>query len=228
MKFKSLLFLIYSLSTYPIQAENSNTDRKNKLEKRITLHGMIKPQKMSTLVSIGEGIVSKVIGQLGQKVGPNQNLLQVFEKESVRNYRNTIQGKIAKIHVTEGAAISPGMPLVTVVNDENLYMELSLSPQTANELKLGMRIFQEDRPSEIGKIVHIAPIVDPDNGSVKAITGRIPATDYRIGQVLAVQISLGEQDCDIVENIGNINEYTNGHEIKFLSKNKVCIDKKKK
>ena len=65
--------------------------------------------------------------------------LQIFERDTVRNYNNTLDGKVAKLHVTMGAAISPGMPLITVVNDEELYLEFGLSPAQAQILKAGCR-----------------------------------------------------------------------------------------
>jgi hypothetical protein len=220
MKFKILITLSFLISIC-----FANTDKQ--LEKRIVLHGVVKPQKMSTLVAIGEGIVSKVIGKLGKMVKPNDNLLQVFEKESVRNYRNTIDGKIAKIHVTEGAAISPGMPLVTVVNDQKLYMELSLSPQTANSIQQGYDIYLKNKNKKIANIVHIAPIVDPDNGSVKAISSQLDSSLYRIGQIISVEVSFGVQDCHEVVPLNEVNNFTQEYQINFIYNQKACLIKNK-
>ncbi|MEK6625516.1 MAG: HlyD family efflux transporter periplasmic adaptor subunit [Bdellovibrionota bacterium] len=198
------------------------------LERKVLIYGIVKPKKMSTLVAVGQGLVNQIFKQVGDEVKKGNELLQIFERDTVRNYNNTLDGKVAKLHVTMGAAISPGMPLITVVNDEELYLEFGLSPAQAQILKQGaalVLVSEAESPINLGILEKISPIVDPENGSVVALSSILQKKDFLIGQVLTVSVSLGLCDCDQVVALKEVNQYTTGWKLDFISDNQACLKK---
>ena len=100
-----LIFLIISLISSSVFAA--------KFFEKIPVYGVIKPAAITTLLAVNHGMVSKVPLLVGDSAKFGQVVLTVVEKETTRNYRTTLQGKVAKIHVTQGAVTTPGMPLIT-------------------------------------------------------------------------------------------------------------------
>ncbi|MBL6989734.1 MAG: HlyD family efflux transporter periplasmic adaptor subunit [Bacteriovoracaceae bacterium] len=198
------------------------------LTKRLPVYGVVKPKVVSTLVAIGNGILNNITREVGDNVRPGQLLLKVFERQTIRNYQSTIKGTIAKIHVTKGAAITHGMPLVTVVNPSKKYIEVSLSPEEARSVKPGMEISLEGQKSVWAKVKKISPIVDPDTGAVSMIISLAQdKVDFRIGEIISLYINVGSLFCDQVVTLDLISNYTDGYTAEFIAENKVCLLKKK-
>ncbi|MBI2519780.1 MAG: HlyD family efflux transporter periplasmic adaptor subunit [Bdellovibrio sp.] len=195
------------------------------LERTVLIYGIVKPKKMSTVVAIGQGLVNQIFNQIGDEVKKGSGLLQVFERDTVRNYSNTLDGRVAKVHVTLGAAISPGMPLVTVVNDGELYLEFGLSPSQAQLLKQGTTLRLPSHKEPLGILEKISPIVDPESGSVVALSSVLQTKDFLIGQVLTVSVSLGVADCDQVVALKEVNQFTTGWKVDFISDDRACLKK---
>ncbi|OFZ12980.1 MAG: hypothetical protein A2X86_09135 [Bdellovibrionales bacterium GWA2_49_15] len=197
----------------------------SQLERKVLIYGIVKPKKMSTVVAIGQGLVNQIFNQVGDQVKKGSELMQVFERDTVRNYNNTLDGKVAKVHVTLGAAISPGMPLITVVDDGQLYLEFGLSPSQAQQLKQGASLNLASGTESLGTLEKISPIVDPESGSVVALSSVLQKKDIIIGQVLTVSVSLGLSDCDQVVLLKDVNQYTSGWKVDFISDNQACLKK---
>ena len=197
------------------------------LRELIPSYGVIKPKFVSTQVSIGNGIVHKIRYNLGDKVRRGKILISILERETIRNYRNTLNGTVAKIHVTPGAAISAGMPLVTIVNSDKKYMEISFSPDESNKISKGLSVFSQDQKIKIGTINRLSPIVDPDTGTVISFVDLSSfGKPYRIGEVLPIFIEGKLKNCQKVINLKELGLYTNGHKVKFIAGDKVCLEEK--
>jgi multidrug efflux pump subunit AcrA (membrane-fusion protein) len=214
---RNFSLFIFLLSIIPVQGKQ--------LSRLLPVYGLVKPKKISTNVAIGSGLVHTMKVKLGQQVKPGRVLLEILEQENLRAYKNTINGTVAKIHVTEGAAISPGMPLVTVVDPDNKRIEISLSPQDANRVKMNSQVSIMDSTTTVGGISFISSIVDPDNGAVLAYIDH-PQINRRFGEVLSLQIHLGEEQCAEVVKLKDIGNFTGKYKVKFLTGTQACMIEK--
>jgi hypothetical protein len=195
------------------------------LVEKIRIYGVVKPKMISTSVALGTGLVHKLSSEIGNKIKPGDVLLQVLERETLRDYRSTISGFIAKVHVTSGAAISPGMPLVTVVNPNKKFMEVSLSPTDARKIDKGVTV-ETPGGLKIGKIERISPIIDPETGAVVA-SFDLYNKKYRIGEVLPIDIVLGERSCDEITTLSEAGSFGKSYSIEFVNNQDACLIKRK-
>lgn len=238
MNIKKSILLIILCIINGIQAH-----AKENLARNVLIYGVVKPRKMSTTVAIGQGLVNQIFHNIGDSINIGEPLIQIFERDTVRKYNGTLEGRIAKLHVTQGAAISPGMPLITVVNDKELYLEFSLSPQQAKELKKGSSLslykkrdnstlrskeLTPEQSISIGVLEKISPIVDPETGSILALSGNIKSSDFFIGQVIPVSVNVGVESCDVVCSLNEVNRYAGEFQVAFISDEKVCLRNLKK
>jgi len=233
VKIKKIILLTLFVTINGLQVH-----AKENLTRNVLIYGVVKPRKMSTTVAIGQGLVNQIFHNIGDSINIGEPLIQIFERDTVRKYNGTLEGRIAKLHVTQAAAISPGMPLITVVNDKELYLEFSLSPQQAKELKKGSALslykkgdnaplaskeLKQDQSMNIGFLEKISPIVDPETGSILALSGNIKSSDFFIGQVIPVSVNVGDESCDIVCPINEVNRYAGEFQVAFISDDKVCL-----
>ena len=202
-----------------------NIGKAESLRELIPSYGVIKPKFVSTQVSIGSGIVHKIRYKLGDKVRRGRILISIIERETIRNYRNTLKGTVAKIHVTPGAAISAGMPLVTIVNSEKKYMEIAFSPDESKKIRKGLSVLSQNQKNKIGTINRLSPIVDPDTGTVLSFVDlKSYGSLYRIGEVLPIFIEGKIKKCQKVINLKDLGLYTTGHKVKFIAGDKACLE----
>lgn len=219
--FKPLFFLFIMIFFI------SDKAKADSLRELIPSYGVIKPKFVSTQVSIGSGIVHKIRYKLGDKVRRGRILISIIERETIRNYRNTLKGTVAKIHVTPGAAISAGMPLVTIVNSNKKYMEIAFSPDESKKVRKGLSVLSQNKKSIIGTINRLSPIVDPDTGTVLSFVNlESHGTPYRIGEVLPIFIEGKVKNCQKVIPLKELGLYTTGYKVKFISGDKACLEEK--
>ena len=203
----------------------SNKGKAESLRELIPSYGIVKPKFVSTQVAIGNGIVHKIRFKLGDKVTRGKVLISIIERETIRNYRNTLKGTVAKIHVTPGAAISAGMPLVTIVNSDKKYMEIAFSPDESNKISRGLSVLSQNKNIKIGRIGRVSPIVDPDTGTVLSFVDlKSFGRSYRIGEVLPIFIEGKIKECKKVVSLKDLGLYTNGYKVNFIAGDKVCLE----
>ncbi len=191
---------------------------------KLPVYGLIKPARISTLLAVNHGIVSKVPLQIGDLSNLGDIVLVSIEKETTRSYRSSIYGKIAKLHVTEGAALTPGMPLVTIVNPDFKSIEVHLSPNEATLIKLGTEVFIRDSDQLFGTISKISPIVDPDTGSVLSYVAPKQKVNQLIGDILSVDIKVREiKDCDEIKPIHQLDQFLSTHRVEAVTGKEVCL-----
>ncbi|MBT7609762.1 MAG: HlyD family secretion protein [Bacteriovoracaceae bacterium] len=203
----------------------STSSFSKELIEKIRIYGVIKAKMISTSVALGSGLVHVLPSEIGNKVIPGTILLKVLERDSLRSYRSTISGFVAKVHITAGAAISPGMPLVTVVDPDKKFMEISLSPTDARKITKGI-VVKTPVGKHMGIIDRISPIIDPDTGAVIANLELIN-NKYRIGEVIPIDLILGSKQCDEISTLSNVGGYGKDYLIKFVSDQDACLMKKK-
>lgn len=186
------------------------------------VYAVVKPKAISTVVGVNHGVATQV-KEIGTQVKAGDTLIEVMEKETTRFYRSTMVGVISKVHVTEGAVISPGMPLVTVLDPQKKQIEISFSPKEAQNLKVGSLV-QKQNGQNFGSLEKISGLVDPDTGAVVAIakpTGDIKET---IGDIIPVQVQLQEhKDCEEITEVSKLSSLKDDQRIMAISGTKVCI-----
>jgi hypothetical protein len=203
----------------------STSSYSKELTEKIRIYGVIKPKRISTSVALGSGLVHVLPSEIGEKVFAGTILLKVLERDSLRSYRSTISGFVAKVHITAGAVVSPGMALVTVVDPDKKFMEISLSPTDARKVKKGV-VVKTPIGKKIGMIDRISPIIDPDTGAVIANLD-LTNKNYRIGEVIPIDLILGSKRCDEISTLSDVGGYGKDYVIKFVSDQNACLIKRK-
>ncbi|MCB0420997.1 MAG: HlyD family efflux transporter periplasmic adaptor subunit [Bdellovibrionales bacterium] len=190
---------------------------------RAPVYGVIKPKVITTLLAVNHGMVAGIQKNLGDPVKRGEVVLSVIEKETTRLYRTTIFGKVAKAHVTQGAAVTPGMPLMTILDPSKKQIEVSLSPDEASKVHIGAQVQQKGSEDLFGIVEKISPLVDPDTGAVIAYVQPKRPVRKLIGDVLPLLISLRKiANCKIVK-ISEINRYSQDYKVEATSGSDVCL-----
>ena len=151
MKISKYLLLIATLFVGSTTYGSTTT-----FTEQLPVYGVVKPNKITTAIGINHGIVTRIPYDIGDKVQKGGTLLVSIEKETTRYYRTTISGQISKIHVKKGAVVTPGMPLVTVIDPKYKKIEVLLSPQEAQRVKLGQKVYLKNHKL-FAKVFFVAP-----------------------------------------------------------------------
>lgn len=196
-------------------------------QERKAFFAIIKPGAITTLLAINHGIVSHVHAQLGDNLAKGGSAIEVTEKETTRTYRTAIKGNVAKLHVTMGAAVTPGMPLTTIIDPEEKQIEVSLSSQEAESVQVGSFVYFRNKQEIFGRIQRMSSLVDPDTGAVTAFIQPEKKVKNLIGDVLPVDISIRTiKDCKIV-SIKDLDQFIDSFDVISVSKNQACLKNKK-
>jgi multidrug efflux pump subunit AcrA (membrane-fusion protein) len=196
--------------------------------KAISVYGVIKPAKMTNLIAVNNGMVSKIHRSVGDRIGFGKVAISVIERETTRGYRSTILGNVAKLHVSEGAAVTPGMPLVTIIDPNEKLIEISLSPSEASDVKVGNSVFRRgEEITQFGKIRSVSPLVDPDTGGVIAYVGPKSQVENLIGDILPLEVvTQNLSDCKVV-NLKEIDQFLQHYKVVATSGKRACLQAKK-
>lgn len=190
------------------------------------IYGVIKPAEITTLLAVNHGMVANIIGDEGDKVTRGKTIITVIEKETMRPYRTTITGHVAKVHVTNGAAVTPGMPLITVINDKKKKVQVSLSPKEAQSVQVGADVFLRNSDDKFGHISKISPLVDPDTGAVISYIKPLKKVSQLIGDIIPLEIAVKTiDDCKIVP-IKEVDQYIKEYKVHATSGNNACLQLK--
>lgn len=211
--FKLLLFLFtFSLSSWGTI----------NMPYELKTYAIVKPTSISSSVSIGSGLAQKLHVELGQVVKQNDNLIEVLEENTLRAYRSSLNGQVVKIHVTQGAAISPGMPLVTVMDPDGKFLEITFSPEEAKLMSVGAKIQDAKSKIDVGVLDFISNLVDPDNGGVIAHVKNFTLNN-RVGEVLHIIVQVPELKCSRIIATNKL-EDGDRFKVKAIYQNQICLE----
>ena len=198
-----------------------------KFIERVPVYGVIKPGEISTLLAINNGMVAQIPNQVGAKVKVGQIIIYVIEKETSRAYRSTINGVVAKTHVTKGAAVTPGMPMITVLDPQKKVVEVSLSPDEAARVGVGSKIFYQGTENKFGEIKLLSPLVDPDTGGVLSVVRPDKNFNKLIGDIIPLSLAVREiSDCKIVD-LNQVNKYSSNYRVIATTGTQACLRRMK-
>jgi hypothetical protein len=193
---------------------------------KFPVYGVVKPAAITTLLAVNHGMVNSIKWDIGDKVRLGTPIMSAIEKETLRTYRTSLSGKVAKIHVTVGAALTPGMPLVTIINPAKKKLEISLSPAEAEKVRVGSVVYQRGQSDVFGKVSKISPLVDPDSGGVVSYVKTDSKLSHRVGDVVALDLQGREiEDCKVVQ-VSELDEYLVSYKLEATSGSKACLRKK--
>jgi hypothetical protein len=217
MKKISLIFAV-TLVTQNLFAE--------KFVERLPVYGIVKPGAITTLLAVNHGMVARVLKDVGDGVQVGSDLLVVIEKETTRTYRVGLKGKVAKLHVTPGAAVTPGMPLVTVLDPKKKKLEVSLSPREAQTIKRRDKVARRGESELFGTVEKVSPLVDPDTGAVVSYIRPQKALAELVGDVVPLDIFGREyDDCKVVP-INKIDQYLSDFKLRAMAGKEACLIKR--
>ncbi len=185
-------------------------------------YAIVKPSNISSSVSIGSGLVQKVHVELGQVVKVSTSLIEILEENTLRAYRSSLVGQVVKIHVTQGAAVSPGMPLVTVMDPKGKFLEITLSPEEAKLMSVGAKVRDAKSKEDLGVLDFISSLVDPDNGGVVAHVKKF-GLGNRVGEVIHVVVQVPELKCSRVIAMDKLDD-SDRFKVKAIYQKKICLE----
>ncbi len=190
---------------------------------KIAVYGVIKPGAMTTLLAINHGILAEINYPLGTEVKSGDTVVTIIERETNRPYKTYLKGVVAKVHVHSGAAVTAGMPMITVLDPLSKIIEVSLSPQDGERIKVGTLVLKRGEDKIFGKVSRISPLVDPDTGAVLSFVEPVTTLANFAGDVVALDLVLRTiSDCVIVP-IHEIEKYISNHTIVAVSGSEACL-----
>lgn len=114
-----------------------------------------------------------------------------------------ISGTVSARHVEPGEAASPGIPLLSIVNNDTLYVEASVSEQDLSKVRVGqaaeIRVDGVADEVFVGEVITVAPSVEPES---RRGTARVrllnPGGQVRTGMFARVTIVTERHDDTLV------------------------------
>ena len=150
------------------------------------------------------------------------SLIEILEENTLRAYRSSLVGQVVKIHVTQGAAVSPGMPLVTVMDPKGKFLEITLSPEEAKLMSVGAKVRDAKSKEDLGVLDFISSLVDPDNGGVVAHVKKF-GLGNRVGEVIHVVVQVPELKCSRVIAMDKLDD-SDRFKVKAIYQKKICLE----
>ncbi len=219
----SVLLLGVSLGLVSLAADSPETAV---MVERLPVYSVVKPDSITTLLAVNHGFIAQIGVRVGQNVKQGEWIMTIMERETSRPYRSGIEGGVAKLHVTNGAAVTPGMPLITIMNPAKKQIEISLSPQEAQKLQVGSKVFRRGGNELFGKLSRISGLVDPETGAVLAYVDPDGPVENLIGDIVPIDIAIREiPDCKVIrlrDLASHMEEFT----VEAISGDEVCLKKK--
>lgn len=222
MKFSEFVLVVAGVIACGSQvlAENST------FEETISVYGVIKPARMTNLIAVNNGMVSSIPKRVGEKIKFGQVAISAIERETTRGYRSTLNGRVAKIHVSEGAAVTPGMPLVTIIDPQKKLVEVALSPSEGQRVKEGAIVYSGKTEDVFGTIQSVSPIVDPDTGGVVSYVQPKAEVRALIGDIVPLRVVAGSiEKCKVVP-VSEVDSHLRKFRVIASSGNQVCLKEK--
>ena len=139
----------------------------------LTYPARVIPKVNTTLLAEVDGIVSKILAPLGQKVSPRQKLMVLTHTDPVYQYApvtvlSPVAGIVSAVGVTEGTQVSKGDKLASVTDPSQIRINVEVPAQDLSALSRGLvgefRISGRDGALPV-KVRGISPFVDPATGT---------------------------------------------------------------
>jgi cobalt-zinc-cadmium efflux system membrane fusion protein len=128
-----------------------------------------------------EGIVTKILASLGDKVTAGQTLARLESNETLAPFDLVapVDGTIVEFHITLGESVEAGRYLFIVADLEHLWVDLDIFQKDLGRVEKGQKVLVvagHNNPKELGEISYVGPIVSEDTRTGLARL-TIPNTD---------------------------------------------------
>jgi len=130
-----------------------------------TLFGVVAPtiDNTFTIMAPYQGIVEKVFVEIGDRVTKNQPLLKVQNRQTLQSYiiKSPADGEVTERLIAQGQ-LALDQTLLTIINLEQVWVELSAFPENIEKLKIGQSADIYDLHQHLntsGKVSYIAPMM---------------------------------------------------------------------
>jgi multidrug efflux pump subunit AcrA (membrane-fusion protein) len=178
------------------------------IENRLTLSGILAPEKQVAFMSKLAGKLTQVNIKEGQSVIEGEGVAAVNRDEPGQDYKNytvtaPMTGVIAKVMLDPGSMISPTVPIAMVMSTNNLKVTINVIESEISSVRAGQRAdvtvpAYPDRtfPASVSNIL---PIVDPMSHTAK-VELTIPNGSHTLkpGMSATVRLMLGKHDDAVV------------------------------
>jgi len=176
----------------------SDVARAGSIQQVVHLYGRLvaNPQNISQVRARFPGLIRKINVSTGDKVKAGQVVAEVEANESLKRYplRAPISGTVTQRFVNPGELAAEG-PLMTIVNHQQVWLELNLFPADVQRVKVGQAVeVKLGDTLVVGKIDHV------NLGSVSALaaTARVVLDNKRQRWPLGLMV-----DADVVVGVVN-------------------------
>ena len=110
-----------------------------------------------------QGIVEKVFVEIGDRVTKNQPLLKVQNRQTLQSYiiKSPADGEVTERLIAQGQ-LALDQTLLTIINLEQVWVELSAFPENIEKLQIGQSADIYDLHQHLntsGKVSYIAPMM---------------------------------------------------------------------
>ena len=130
-----------------------------------TLFGVVAPtiDNTFTIMAPYQGIVEKVFVEIGDRVTKNQPLLKVQNRQTLQSYiiKSPADGEVTERLIAQGQ-LALDQTLLTIINLEQVWVELSAFPENIEKLQIGQSADIYDLHQHLntsGKVSYIAPMM---------------------------------------------------------------------
>jgi HlyD family secretion protein len=92
-----------------------------------------------------------------------------------------ISGIVSQVQVLEGAPVSTGQPCFRLIDPTDLQVELHIPMDRLGQVRVDQQVTARLEPSTVleGRILRLAPVIDPDTGSRIALV-RFPSAGHAV------------------------------------------------
>jgi multidrug efflux pump subunit AcrA (membrane-fusion protein) len=159
--------------TKPAPIVFTETVKSEELFDRLTYPARVTPKVSTTILSETDGIVSKILAPLGQRVRKNEKIMTITHTDPVYQYAPTpifapVSGVVSSVEITEGTQVSKGEKLALVTDPAQVRVNVEIPAMDLSMLTRGMagefKISGVDKPIQV-KVRGISPFVDPATGT---------------------------------------------------------------
>ncbi|MEL7477915.1 MAG: efflux RND transporter periplasmic adaptor subunit [Pseudomonadota bacterium] len=158
---------IVVLTEQAILANGIKTERASSgtISQHDTLFGVVAPtiDNTFTIMAPYQGIVEKVFVEIGDRVTKNQPLLKVQNRQTLQSYiiKSPADGEVTERLIAQGQ-LALDQTLLTIINLEQVWVELSAFPENIEKLQIGQSADIYDLHQHLntsGKVSYIAPMM---------------------------------------------------------------------
>lgn len=142
----------------------------------LTYPALVEAKVQATVLAEADGVVKQIHSLLGQKTGRGHRLMTIQQTDPIFQFapvaiKSPVAGIVSELNVTEGALVTKGQKLASVIDPKQLRILVEIPAQDLRFIGVGLKgEFVSpalSRPVPMG-LVGVSPNVDPGTGTASA------------------------------------------------------------